>query len=410
MTDKKIKEAIKLETKRQLQNLELIASENFVSSDVLEAQGSVFTNKYAEGYPGKRYYGGCIYADMVEELAIKRAKKLFNVKFANVQPHSGSQANMAAIRSLIKPGDKILGMRLDSGGHLTHGYRLSFSGQDYVGVTYAVNKDTEIIDYDEVLEVAKKEKPQLIIAGYSAYAKEIDFKKFREIADEVGAYLLVDMAHIAGLIAADEHPNPSGYADVITSTTHKTLRGPRGGIILTNDEELAKKIDRNVFPGIQGGPLVHIIAAKAVCFNEALDPKFKKYQQQVKANAKTLAQSLNDLGYRIVSGGTDNHLVLVDTFNSVGLTGREVEDLLEEVNITVNKNTIPFDTQKPMITSGIRLGTPALTTRGLKENEMVEVAKLIDATLKNKDNEEKLKEIKERVIRLVEKYPLHNDN
>ncbi len=410
MTDKKIKEAIKLETKRQLQNLELIASENFVSSDVLEAQGSVFTNKYAEGYPGKRYYGGCIYADMVEELAIKRAKKLFNVKFANVQPHSGSQANMAAIRSLIKPGDKILGMRLDSGGHLTHGYRLSFSGQDYVGVTYAVNKDTEIIDYDEVLEVAKKEKPQLIIAGYSAYAKEIDFKKFREIADEVGAYLLVDMAHIAGLIAADEHPNPSGYADVITSTTHKTLRGPRGGIILTNDEELAKRIDRNVFPGIQGGPLVHIIAAKAVCFNEALDPKFKKYQQQVKANAKTLAQSLNDLGYRIVSGGTDNHLVLVDTFNSVGLTGREVEDLLEEVNITVNKNTIPFDTQKPMITSGIRLGTPALTTRGLKENEMVEVAKLIDATLKNKDNEEKLKEIKERVIRLVEKYPLHNDN
>ena len=386
MNDKIIKEAILNEKKRQTENLELIASENFVSLDVLEAQGSVFTHKYAEGYPNKRYYGGCEFADVVETEAIERAKKLFHVKYANVQPHSGSQANMAAIRSLIKPGDKILGMSLDSGGHLTHGYRLSFSGQDYIGATYSVNKVTEMIDYDEVLEVAKKEKPQLIIAGYSAYPRVVDFKKFREIADEVGAYLLVDMAHIAGLIAAGVHPSPAKYAHAITSTTHKTLRGPRGGIILTNDPEIAKKIDRNVFPGIQGGPLMHIIAAKAVSFKEAMSDSFVKYQKQVLANSKLLADELNKRGYRIVSGGTDNHLFLVDVYTSANITGRDAEDLLGEVNITVNKNTIPFDTQPPAVGSGIRIGTSAMTTRGLKEKEMVIVAELIDLAIKNRDN------------------------
>ncbi len=408
--DRKIQEAILNEEKRQLENLELIASENFVSKAVLEAQGSVFTNKYAEGYPQKRYYGGCEFADVVENLAIERAKELFKVKYANVQAHSGSQANMAAIRSLIKPGAKILGMSLDSGGHLTHGYKLSFSGQDYQGVTYSVNRATEQLDYAEILAVAKKEKPALIITGYSAYSRMIDFKKFREIADEVGAYLLVDMAHIAGLIASDVHPSPAAYADIITSTTHKTLRGPRGGLILTNDEKLAQKIDRNVFPGIQGGPLMHIIAAKAISFYEALKPSFKVYQQQVVKNAQTLASELNKLGYRIVSGGTDNHLLSVDTYNSIGLTGRDAEEILGQVNITVNKNTIPFDQQKPFIASGIRLGTPALTTRGLKEAEFKEIAKLIDLTFKNRENQKMLLTIKERVIQLVTKYPMYEDN
>ena len=408
--DRKIQEAILNEEKRQLENLELIASENFVSKAVLEAQGSVFTNKYAEGYPQKRYYGGCEFADVVENLAIERAKELFKVKYANVQAHSGSQANMAAIRSLIKPGAKILGMSLDSGGHLTHGYKLSFSGQDYQGVTYSVNRATEQLDYAEILAVAKKEKPALIITGYSAYSRVIDFKKFREIADEVGAYLLVDMAHIAGLIASDVHPSPAAYADIITSTTHKTLRGPRGGLILTNDEKLAQKIDRNVFPGIQGGPLMHIIAAKAISFYEALKPSFKVYQQQVVKNAQTLASELNKLGYRIVSGGTDNHLLSVDTYNSIGLTGRDAEEILGQVNITVNKNTIPFDQQKPFIASGIRLGTPALTTRGLKEAEFKEIAKLIDLTFKNRENQKMLLTIKERVIQLVTKYPMYEDN
>ncbi|HHV33178.1 MAG TPA: serine hydroxymethyltransferase [Acholeplasma sp.] len=407
MNDKIIKEAILNEKKRQTENLELIASENFVSLDVLEAQGSVFTHKYAEGYPNKRYYGGCEFADVVETEAIERAKKLFHVKYANVQPHSGSQANMAAIRSLIKPGDKILGMSLDSGGHLTHGYRLSFSGQDYIGATYSVNKETEMIDYDEVLEVAKKEKPQLIIAGYSAYPRVVDFKKFREIADEVGAYLLVDMAHIAGLIAAGVHPSPAKYAHAITSTTHKTLRGPRGGIILTNDPEIAKKIDRNVFPGIQGGPLMHIIAAKAVSFKEAMSDSFVKYQKQVLANSKLLADELNKRGYRIVSGGTDNHLFLVDVYTSANITGRDAEDLLGEVNITVNKNTIPFDTQPPAVGSGIRIGTSAMTTRGLKEKEMVIVAELIDLAIKNRDNKKELNRIKERVIQLVVDFPIN---
>lgn len=409
MIDKIIQDAILNEEKRQTENLELIASENFVSFDVLKAQGSVFTNKYAEGYPNKRYYGGCEFADVVETEAINRAKKIFNVKYANVQAHSGSQANMAAIRSLIKIGDKILGMSLDSGGHLTHGYKLSFSGQDYVGVTYSVNKDTEMIDYKEVLEIAKREKPQLIITGYSAYPRTIDFKKFREIADEVGAYLLVDMAHIAGLIAAGVHPSPAKYADIITSTTHKTLRGPRGGIILTNDPKLAKKIDRNVFPGIQGGPLMHIIAAKAVSFYEAMSEDFVNYQKQVLLNSKTLAKELNKRGYRIASGGTDNHLLLVDVYSSADITGRDAEDLLGKVNITVNKNTIPFDSLPPAVGSGIRIGTSAMTTRGLKEKEMIEIAELIDLTIKNKDNKKELEKIKERVIQLVIKFPIYLD-
>lgn len=401
-----VQQAIEKEFTRQKEHIELIASENFVSQAVLDAQGSVFTNKYAEGYPGRRYYGGCEFADEVETLAIERAKKLFNCNYANVQPHSGSQANMAAIRTLIKPGDKILGMKLDSGGHLTHGYRLSFSGQDYKGVTYSVNPNNEMIDYDEVLAIAKKEKPQLIIAGASAYARIIDFKKFREIADSVGAKLLVDMAHIAGLIAAGLHPSPFPYADVVTSTTHKTLRGPRGGLILTNDEALAKQIDRNVFPGIQGGPLVHVIAAKAIGFYEALDDSFVGYQKQVIKNAQTLASELSSYGFRIVSGGTDNHIVLVDV-SPLDITGREVEDLLGTVNITVNKNTIPFDKQKPAITSGIRLGTPAMTTRGFKDEEMKWVAKMIYTAIKHRDNSRKLQQIKQEIIAYLKDYPIY---
>lgn len=410
MKDQQIYDAILNETRRQEEHLELIASENFVSKDVLEAQGSIFTNKYAEGYPGKRYYGGCEFADKVESLAIERAKELFNASFANVQAHSGSQANMAAIRSLINHGDKILGMKLDSGGHLTHGYRLSFSGQDYVGITYGVDKETELIDYDHVLEIALKEKPQLIIAGASAYSRVIDFKKFREIADKVGAYLLVDMAHIAGLVAAGLHPTPLPHAHVVTSTTHKTLRGPRGGLILTNDEALATKIDKNVFPGTQGGPLMHVIAAKAVAFREALQPEFRTYQQQVIKNTRALSDRLKELGYRVISGGTDNHLLTIDVYQALGITGREAEELLGSVNITTNKNTIPYDTLKPMITSGIRLGTAALTTRGFKEQEMVTVADFIDEALKHKNNKDVLTNIKERIVHMVKKFPLHEDN
>jgi len=407
MKDKLVENAIFSEQKRQNEHIELIASENFVSKDILEAQGSIFTNKYAEGYPNKRYYGGCEYADMVEQLAIDRAKLLFKANYANVQPHSGSQANMAAIRSLIKHGDKILGMKLDSGGHLTHGYKLSFSGQDYVGVTYSVDPKTELINYDEVLEIARKEKPQLIIAGASAYSRSIDFKKFRQIADEVGAYLLVDMAHIAGLIAAGHHQNPVPYAHVVTSTTHKTLRGPRGGLILCNDEEIAKAIDKNVFPGTQGGPLMHIIAAKAVSFNEALNDSFKEYGNQVILNAQALSKRLTELGYRIISGGTDNHMVLVDTYGPKGITGKEAETVLGSVNITINKNQIPFDTLKPMVTSGIRLGSAAMTTKGFKEEQMIEMANLIDETLENKNNLDKLQQIKERVIQLVKNYQIY---
>ena len=378
---KEIFEIINDELSRQINNVELIASENFVSVDVLKAQGSVLTNKYAEGYPGKRYYGGCEFVDKIEDIARDELKKLFNVKFVNVQPHSGSSANMAVYKALLNIGDKVLGMNLSAGGHLTHGHSINFSGLDYKIVSYGVNKETECIDYDEVERLAILEKPKMIIAGASAYSRIIDFKRFREIADKVGAYLMVDMAHIAGLVATGFHPNPCEYAHVVTSTTHKTLRGPRGGIILTNDEEIAKKIDKMVFPGIQGGPLMHVIAAKAVCFAEALEPEFKDYQKQVLSNAKALSERLKMGGLRIVTGGTDNHLILVDV-RSLGLNGKEAEKILEQVNITCNKNSIPFDTESPFKTSGIRLGTPAMTTRGFKEKEFEFIADCIIEALK----------------------------
>lgn len=390
---------------RQQNHIELIASENFVSSEVLAAQGSILTNKYAEGYPGKRYYGGCEVVDEIESLAIERLKKLFNCQYANVQPHSGSQANMAAYKALLNHGDKVLGMSLAMGGHLTHGMAINFSGMEYEFASYGVNSQTETIDYEEVMRIAQEFKPKLIVAGASAYSRIIDFKRFREIADSVGAYLMVDMAHIAGLVATGLHPSPIPYADITTSTTHKTLRGPRGGIILTNNLDIAKKIDKAIFPGIQGGPLMHVIAAKAVAFKEALEPSFKAYQEQVVKNAQTLANTLIKLGYQIVSGGTDNHLMLVNV-KSIGLTGKIAEETLDKVNITCNKNTIPQETEKPFITSGIRLGTPAMTTRGFKEQEMIEVAKLIDKTLRNYQNEEVLKKVKEAVIALTNKFPL----
>lgn len=391
---------IKKEEIRQEEHIELIASENFASKAVLEAQGSILTNKYAEGYPGKRYYGGCEFIDKIEDLARERLKKLFNVNYVNVQPHSGSQANMAAIRSLIQHGDKILGMSLDAGGHLTHGYKLSFSGQDYQSFTYGVNPETGCIDYEEVLRIAKEVKPNLIICGASAYPREIDFKKFKEIADEVGAYLMADIAHIAGLIATNYHNSPIPYADVITSTTHKTLRGPRGGIIMTNNEEIAKRIDKTLFPGCQGGPLEHIIAAKAVAFKEDLEPSYKEYIGQVIKNAKAMANEFIKLGYKVISNGTDNHLFLVDVKTSKGLTGKEVEDLLGKISITLNKNSIPNDQEKPMYTSGIRIGTPAMTTKGYKEEDFIKVADIIDKAIKNKDNEEVLTLLKKEVIEL----------
>lgn len=405
--DLEIYECLTSELKREQNNVELIASENFVSKEVLLVQGSILTNKYAEGYPNKRYYGGCKYIDQIETLAIERLKKLFNCKFANVQPHSGSSANMAAIRSLINKGDKILGMSLDAGGHLTHGYKLSFSGQDYISYTYGVDKETGLIDYDEVLRIAKEVKPQLIICGASAYPREIDFKKFREIADEVGAYLMADIAHIAGLVATNYHNSPIPYCDIVTSTTHKTLRGPRGGIIMTNNEELAKKIDKNVFPGVQGGPLMHVIGAKAVAFKEDLEPSYKDYIHQVILNAKAMADEFIKMGYKVVSNGTDNHLFLVDVKKSVNLTGKEVETLLEKVNITLNKNSIPHDELPPLQTSGIRIGTPAMTTRGFKEKEFIYIARLIDEAIKNKDNEEVLKRIKKDVINLTSKFVIY---
>ncbi len=404
--DLQVKEAIALELKRQQEHIELIASENFVSNAVLEAQGSIMTNKYAEGYPAKRYYGGCEYVDVAENLAIERVKKLFDCKFANVQPHSGSQANMGVLRALLTHGDVVLGMALDHGGHLTHGYKLNFSGVDYVSYTYGVDDETETINYDNLLKIAKEVKPKVIVAGASAYPRTIDFKRFREIADEVGAYLFVDMAHIAGLVAAGVHPSPIPYAHVVSSTTHKTLRGPRGGIILTNDEEIAKKIDKIVFPGIQGGPLMHVIAAKAVAFKEALDPSFVEYQKQVVKNAFVLGEEMKKRGYHIVSDATDNHLILVDVKSGSGLTGKKAEKILHDVNITCNKNTIPNDTEKPFVTSGIRLGTPASTTRGFVESDFVLVAEYIDEALKNHDNKEKLEEIKNKVIALTSKYPL----
>ncbi|MFZ2708342.1 MAG: serine hydroxymethyltransferase [Leptotrichiaceae bacterium] len=398
--------AIVEEEIRQEEGIELIASENFVSKAVMEACGSVMTNKYAEGYPHRRYYGGCVNVDVVEDLAIERLKKLFNVKYANVQPHSGSQANMGVYVALLNPGDTILGMSLDAGGHLTHGYKINFSGKNYIGIGYGLDEKTELIDYDKVRELAIEHKPKLIVAGASAYSKEIDFKKFREIADEVGAYLLVDMAHIAGLVAAGVHPSPVEYAHIVTSTTHKTLRGPRGGIIITNDEEIAKKIDRNIFPGIQGGPLMHIIAAKAIAFKEALDPSFTEYQIQVAKNAKVLAQTLVDGGLRIVSGGTDNHLMLVD-LRAKNVTGKLAEEKLEAAGITCNKNAIPNDPEKPFVTSGVRLGTPAVTTRGLKEEEMKIIGRLILKVLENVNDDKAIAEVKIEVVELMKKFPLY---
>ena len=397
--DKRIKEALDNEIKRQHNNIELIASENYVSDDILALQGSIFTNKYAEGYPGKRYYGGCVNVDVVENLAVEYLQKLFGCKYANVQPHSGSSANMAVYRALLEKGDTVMGMNLSHGGHLTHGHPINFSGIDYKIIGYDVNPKTELIDYDEVERLAKENKPKMIIAGASAYSRIIDFKRFREIADSVGAYLMVDMAHIAGLVAAGLHPNPVEYADIVTSTTHKTLRGPRGGIILTNSEEIIKKINKTIFPGIQGGPLMHVIAAKAQSFSEALDPSFKTYQEQVLKNIKALSKSLEENGFRIVSGGTDNHLILVDVTSST-LTGKEAEKLLDEINITVNKNTIPYDKASPMITSGIRIGSPAMTTRGLKEAEFYEIGNIISDALLKKDTEENLKL---RVSKIIDK-------
>ncbi len=404
--DKVIAEAIEREFQRQNSNIELIASENFVSEAVMEAQGSVLTNKYAEGYPGRRYYGGCEFVDVTESIAIDRAKALFGAEHVNVQPHSGSQANMAVYLVALEMGDTVLGMNLSHGGHLTHGAPVNFSGKFYNFVEYGVDKDTERINYDEVRKLALEHKPKLIVAGASAYSRTIDFKKFKEIADEVNAKLMVDMAHIAGLVAAGLHPNPVEYADFVTTTTHKTLRGPRGGMILCK-EEYKKDIDKTIFPGIQGGPLEHVIAAKAVAFGEALENNFKTYQQQVVKNAKVLAEALINEGFRIVSGGTDNHLVAVDVKGSIGLTGKEAEETLDSVGITCNKNTIPFDQEKPFVTSGIRLGTPAATTRGFDEKAFEEVAKIISLALENSKDEEKLQQAKERIAKLTAEYPLY---
>ena len=404
--DKRLEEALKLETIRQRDNIELIASENYVSKDVLKLQGSILTNKYAEGYPFKRYYGGCQYIDIFEEVAKEYACKLFGCKYANVQPHCGSSANMAVYRALLNYGDKVLGMDLSNGGHLTHGHKLSFSGQDYDIVSYSVDPNTEQIDYEELEQIALREKPKMIIAGASAYPRIIDFKKFREVADKCGAYLMVDMAHIAGLVATNLHPSPFPYADVVTTTTHKTLRGPRGGMILTNNEELAKKIDKAVFPGIQGGPLMHVIGAKAQCFYEALQPEFTIYAKQIINNAKAMEKVFKENNVRLVSNGTDNHLLLVDVKSSFNVTGKEAEKILDEIHITCNKNTIPNDKEKPMITSGIRIGTPAMTTRGFKEEEFMCVANIIIEALENKDNEDKLKELDEKVLKLTRKYEM----
>nr|WP_276612727.1 serine hydroxymethyltransferase [Psychrobacillus vulpis] len=404
--DPAVYEAMLAEKKRQQANIELIASENFVSEAVMEAQGSVLTNKYAEGYPGKRYYGGCEHVDVVEDIARDRLKEIFGAEHANVQPHSGSQANMAVYMTALQPGDTILGMNLSHGGHLTHGSPVNFSGIQYNFIEYGVDKETEMIDYEAVRAIALENKPKMIVAGASAYSRTIDFAKFREIADEVGAYLFVDMAHIAGLVAAGLHPNPVPHAHFVTSTTHKTLRGPRGGLILTT-EEFAKKIDKTIFPGIQGGPLMHVIAAKAVAFGEAQKPEFTDYQAQVIANAKTLADSLTSEGIRIVSGGTDNHVMLLDV-SVLGLTGKVAEHVLDEVGITVNKNTIPFDTASPFITSGVRIGTPAVTSRGFKEEEMKEIASIIANLLKNHEDAAVLKESKDRVAALTDKFPLYN--
>lgn len=403
--DKRLLESLNKELERQNNNIELIASENFVSNDILKLQGSILTNKYAEGYPGRRYYGGCEFIDEVESLAIEYVTKLFDCKYANVQPHSGSSANMAVYRALLNHGDKVMGMNLSHGGHLTHGHSISFSGIDYEIISYNVDKETETINYEELIEIAKREKPKMIIAGASAYSRIIDFKKFREAADAAGAYLMVDMAHIAGLVAAGLHPSPIPYADIVTSTTHKTLRGPRGGIILTNNEEIIKKINKTIFPGIQGGPLMHVIGAKAQCFYEALQPEFKEYQNQVLKNIKALSNVLVEKGFRIISGGTDNHLILVDTM-SMGITGLEAETTLDKINITCNKNTIPYDQESPKITSGIRIGSPAMTTRGLKEEEFKKIGEIIASALQD-SSEENLKTLKKQVLEITNKYPLN---
>ena len=410
--DADVQKAIDSELDRQQNTLELIASENIVSKAVMQAQGSVMTNKYAEGYPDKRYYGGCEYVDVVEKLAIDRVCELFGAKFANVQPHSGSQANQAVFYALLQPGDTILGMGLDMGGHLTHGSKVNISGKFYNAVAYGLNKETEMLDYDEILRIAKETKPKLIIAGASAYSRSINFAKFREIADAVDAKLMVDMAHIAGLVAADLHQNPMEYADVVTSTTHKTLRGPRGGLILTNDEDLAKKLNSVVFPGMQGGPLMHVIAAKAVAFKQALSPEFKQYMSQVKDNAKVMADYLVDNGARIISTTTDNHLVLIDTVASFGLTGKVSEHALEEAGLTCNKNSIPFDINSPFVTSGIRIGTPAITSRGLNSQDALTVAKLISLVLKNTNQEgitdaTVLEQARAQVKQLCATYPIY---
>ena len=406
--DPAVADAIDKELNRQRTKLELIASENIVSKAVLEAQGSVLTNKYAEGYPGKRYYGGCEFVDVVEQLAIDRAKKLFGAAYANVQPHSGAQANMAVFFALLQPGDTVMGMNLTDGGHLTHGSPVNMSGKYFHIVPYGVRKEDERIDYDELERIAKDCQPKLIVAGASAYARVIDFERMAKIAHGVGAYLMVDIAHIAGLVAAGLHPSPVPYADVVTTTTHKTLRGPRGGMILCKDAEFGKQFNKAVFPGIQGGPLMHVIAAKAVALGEALQPSFKTYAEQVVKNAAVLADELTKDGFRIVTGGTDNHLMLVD-LTSKHLTGKEAQNLLDEVNITVNKNTIPFEPLSPFVTSGIRLGSPALTTRGFKEEDMKEVADIIALVLGHPEDAAKKDEAKRRVAALCEKYPLYED-
>lgn len=405
-SDPEVAKAVDLELNRQRTKLELIASENIVSKAVMEAQGSVLTNKYAEGYPGKRYYGGCEYVDIVEQLAIDRAKKLFGAEYANVQPHSGAQANMAVFFALLTPGDTVMGMNLTDGGHLTHGSPVNMSGKYFKIVPYGVDKETERIDYDALEKKAEECRPKLIVAGASAYARIIDFPRLADIAHKVGAYLMVDIAHIAGLVAAGLHPSPVPYADVVTTTTHKTLRGPRGGMILCKDAEFGKQFNKAVFPGVQGGPLMHVIAAKAVALGEALRPEFKEYAKQIIKNAQALAETLQADGFRIVSGGTDTHLMLVD-LTSKGITGKEAQTVLDEVNITSNRNTIPFEPRSPFVTSGIRLGSPALTTRGFKEDDMREVGNIIALVLNDITNEEHKEEARRRVAALCKKYPLY---
>ena len=404
--DKRIKVALDNEFKRQNDNVELIASENYVSEDILKLQGSIFTNKYAEGYPNRRYYGGCVNVDTVESLAIEYACKLFGAKYANVQPHSGSSANMAVYRALLKPGDTVMGMNLNDGGHLTHGSKVSFSGIDYNIVDYKVDISSGLIDYDNVEEIALKHKPKMIIAGASAYSREIDFKRFREIADKVGAYLMVDMAHIAGLVAANLHLSPVPFADVVTSTTHKTLRGPRGGLILTNNEDIIKKINKTIFPGIQGGPLMHVIAAKAQCFYEAMQDSFKDYMKQVLINVGVMCKVFKESGIKIVSGGSDNHLLLLDV-SSIGITGKEAEEVLDKINITVNKNTIPGEANSVSVASGIRIGAAAMTTRGFKEAEFEIISRIMVQCLQSREDESLLNKLKGEVLEVTKKFPIY---